>query len=248
MSTFYEIRTKHINTLVGENVDSLDFELDGTYSYHGSLTVYNIITPRPYWLSSLFCIWDLPIGDSRVSPTVVKRVMFLPSLSTQVFPSTPSLWKLQMSCYFDTEARGVEKSLMREQFCVENFLKDKFQSKRLGEGEVVIFYLNIQRIFWSHLVDTKSGQSFQFVQWQNSSVFNCKVIHLRCVIQPVCIFSSIHWYTALQDRFLVRWFLLAINHQQASFLKNLHSPFITVSFIISYIFAVINVNWRFFFR
>ena len=51
-----------------------------------------------------------------------------------------------MPCYFDTEACGVEKSLMREQFCVENFLKEKFQSKRLGNGEVVIFYLNIHRI------------------------------------------------------------------------------------------------------
>jgi len=71
---------------------------------------------------------------------------FLPSLSTQACPSTPSLWNLQMPCYFDTEACGVEKSLMREQFCVENFLKEKFQSKRLGNGEVVIFYLNIHRI------------------------------------------------------------------------------------------------------
>lgn len=47
MSTFSEIHKKHVNTLVGENVDSLDFELDGIYSYHGSLTGYNMIPPRP---------------------------------------------------------------------------------------------------------------------------------------------------------------------------------------------------------
>jgi hypothetical protein len=32
LSTYSEIHKKHINTLVGENVDLLDFELDGTYS------------------------------------------------------------------------------------------------------------------------------------------------------------------------------------------------------------------------
>ena len=48
LSTYSEIHKKHISTLVGENVDLLDFELDGTYSYHGSLTDYNLIPLRPY--------------------------------------------------------------------------------------------------------------------------------------------------------------------------------------------------------
>ena len=48
MPTYSEIHKKGINTLVGENVDSPDFELDGTYSYHESLTGYNMTPPRPY--------------------------------------------------------------------------------------------------------------------------------------------------------------------------------------------------------
>jgi len=48
MPTYSEIHKKYINTLVVENVDSHDFELHGTYSYHGSLAGYNKIPARPY--------------------------------------------------------------------------------------------------------------------------------------------------------------------------------------------------------
>jgi hypothetical protein len=42
---------------------------------------------------------------------------------------------------------------------------------------------------WSCHIDTKSAQAFQFAQWLNSSFFICKVIHPRCVVQPVYIFQ-----------------------------------------------------------